>query len=122
MTSIHTTIADTLNNLGVDPDSYSEQVSAVEHALLEREYSVSDQLTAIALRETSYSEEDLAQLFEQVGLSVRPKPEPEPVVEDEVAALFDESDTPVSRAEFSAVVGKLDKLILLAERHFGVNL
>lgn len=125
MTSdIRTTIVDALASLGFDADhiesNYAEHITTAETALLEREWSVTDQLSAIALRETEFNEEQLNELFEQVGLSVRPKPEP--VVEElpaPVEGLSDSERIGNLEANMEKIIKSLGVLTMLAGKHLG---
>lgn len=106
-------------------DDYSGYISNVELALVERDWAITDQLKAIALRETEFNEEQLDELFGQVGLQVRPKPEP--VIEVEPAVEQD-PEAPVTRTEFSELINIVSKLgeelsglAQLAQKHLGTS-
>ncbi|QGJ92859.1 hypothetical protein PBI_BEAGLE_100 [Arthrobacter phage Beagle] len=128
MTSaIRSTIVNALAaKLGEDADyielQYSEHVTVAEQALAEREWAIADELKAIATRETDYSEENIDEMFEHVGLNVRPKPQPEPVIEDEPAADLTVEERIAKLEEGQAqILNAVATLTSLAQKHLGTS-
>ncbi|UYL87461.1 hypothetical protein SEA_PUREGLOBE5_98 [Arthrobacter phage Pureglobe5] len=129
MTSaIRSTIVNALAaKLGEDADyielQYGQHVTVAEQALAEREWAIADELKAIATRETGYSEENIDEMFEHVGLNVRPKPEP--VIEDEPAVdtadLTDGERIAKLEQGQAQIVEALGTLTALAEKHLGTS-
>ena len=107
-------------------DNYSTHINTVEQALLEREWAITDELKSVALHRTDFSDDQIDEVFELVGLSVRPQPEPEPEVSAELPDEDIDPDAPVTRAEFaqlernvSKAVEALQVLTGLLDRHLG---
>jgi len=119
--SIRGTINTTLAGEGVNVEDYSSHIGNVGMALVEREWAITDELKAVALRETEFNEEQLDELFGQVGLQVRPKPEPVIEVEQPAADLTaDERITKLEQGQ-AQIVEALGTLTQLAQKHLGTS-
>lgn len=126
MNSIRETIEATIT-AEINEDAlttYGPAITTVTEALLEREYQIADHLIRVASTELDYSEETARDFIEQqVGLSVRPLPEPvveepavadgEPVEEDRFARL---------ESTVNTLAATVANLAALAQRHLGASL
>ena len=119
------------SELGSDTvENYAPAIAKVSEALTEKAYDATDELISIAVNQLGVSEDDARHYITQSGLPVRPLPEPEPVVEEEIPAAVEVeelSDTDRIRLleEGQRKQGEsLGKLLELADKigtHLGLN-
>ena len=126
--TISATVASALTEAGLSEDtqsSYAEYVTAVEDALTERDYQITEAIVGALVENGLVSEEVALAHAERLGLSVRPQPEPEPEVEDEDE---DETEDMSDGDKLSAILSglqsigeRIEKLESAAQRN-GISL
>ncbi len=127
MSEIRNTITSALSNAGVSEyqqENYSRYITAVEEAFVEKGYEMVESLVAAGKAQGlgMYGrEEELVSIIEQAtGLTRRPAPEPEPVVEapsaSDLEALFGEDEV----EEGGKKKGKKAKLNAILEQLQGI--
>ena len=120
--AIRETITDSLIVIGVSTDeieNYNRWIDVAKDALVEREYEIAERIIEVALSETEFDREAIENFVAQAGLSVRPQPEPEPVVEAPAADLTDSERITKLEQNQQTIVDALNKLTRLAEQHLG---
>lgn len=125
MTSIRNTITTALSAQGINADGYGEYIDAAANALTEREYAFSEQIIDTVSHQFGVSRDEVQRRVEQLGMAVRPAPEPEPAPDlSELEAQFEgestgdiaDSATDASTADLVKAVKKLTKRVKKLEK------
>lgn len=138
--SINSTISSALTEAGVSEysrSSYQSYIDAVEKAVTERDYQISEALIEAASQQ-GIGERHATLLLVNAGLSVRPVVVPEPVaveveVEEEVTVEEDVVEGGKSKGKngkridaleekIDTLSGSIAQLVQLANRHLGASL
>jgi hypothetical protein len=128
MTStVSTTVASALSANGLS--QYNDYAKPVVTALEERDYQLVELITARVSSQFGVSAETVQQELANIGMAVRPAPEPKPAVAEEPVA-----EEPVTAEGGPSKKGKkgkkgrvarleatVSRLAELAERHLGAN-
>lgn len=119
--SINQTVLDAVNATGASIAGFESVGDAVVKALTEREHSIVENIVNEA--EVQYGYGSQAQtLVETAGLAVRPAPEPEPVVEENLTLPDIDLGENTLDGRLAKVESTLVQLLELAKRHLGANL
>jgi len=95
--------------------SYGPYIDAAAEGLLEREYDITEAVIEKVTQHFGVSRDDVMPYVEEVGLSVRPQPEPE--VEEE-PKTEDDRLTAIEKA-VAGLAESVGELKALADRHLG---
>lgn len=133
MTStIQSTVASALSANGLS--QYNDYAKPVVTALEERDYQLVELITARVSSQFGVSAETVQQELGNIGMAVRPAPEPEPTPEDRILAdiaELPEDEAPAKKSKkgkkgksskrLDRIEATVNSLAELAERHLGAN-
>lgn len=134
MTTIRETIVDSLPGAATS-SQYVEYVDAVDAALTEREYVLSEQIATEVSQRLGVDKAQVEERLTGIGMAVRPAPEPEPepeaepFVDTESLKGEDESGKGKGKKRIKALEEKVDtlagqvaQLVTLAQNRLGARL